>query len=91
MSLNRIYDNGYLAGEAGVNPCMNPHLPGTKEHDAWANGFDDAVRELEAARYRSGRGDDILLFVLFMVFLAFLCVLGAGFYAVVSWLWSLLW
>lgn len=89
MSLNRIYDNGYLAGEAGVNACMNPHLPGTKEHDAWANGHDDAVRQSEVT-YRSGRGDDILLFVLFMVFLAFLCVLGTGFYVIIGWLWSLL-
>ena len=57
----------------------------------WAYNYrhDDAVQQFEVT-YRSGRGDDILLFVLFMVFLAFLCVLGTGFYVIIGWLWSLL-
>lgn len=45
MPNNTIFQEGYSAFEAGLNPGKNPYQYGTRKFDQWANGFKSAHDE----------------------------------------------
>jgi hypothetical protein len=56
IALDKVYDDGYLAGSEGGNRDRNPHAPGSEQYDAWDRAWIKGQEKIVASLTPKKRG-----------------------------------
>lgn len=87
MSLNEIYDSGYVAAENGVQYYANPYQHGSAENEAWRAGYECAMHDYNK-QVADSHSDGLFMTIVVACCGIMLALMGIGAYTVIKMMWG---